>query len=908
MTSFSRDEISSLDHGGKFMVVTLKSTARRKAIPKAITEIAKAIAAAAPLLSASDPSAIASVLSASLPSLIEAAASYSEPGGNALDASAWSIVRGAYAAGLARFFATADLKIRPVGTELENILSNLLLKADIFVSSTSNVIAADTFSSPLKLPVLREAARQLSHELKLYAVGQPVGDVRRKFEDCLALGFADVRNKNPAGFAEVEKTLSGPLSDAFERRRALDRHHEFIIRGFSQKPIFGQEETGITLSDLYVRQRGIWEIKVPHSASSKKGTVAQDEMSFEETDNKQKKSISQLHIGDLHQTVWGWLETRSGDDSIRVIAGGPGSGKSTFARALAIEAIDSGQYDVLFVPLQDIEATGTFQKRIESLFRHRTELGLDRSESPLNWLGQRDPNGAPPHKPLLIVCDGLDEIAPPGSTEAASITTDFIQSLATWINSRNSGGLFVRAIILGRTISAQEAFRKLGIDHRALLRVAGLLPINKMPEFIAANAQGLAVDESKLSGKDQRLEFWKNWCKAIDGEEKPLPEALRSNAQAALALEELTTEPLLLYLLLWTGYLGENWQKAANNRNFVYEEIFQQIYNRRWGEGRLNRGNRQSGGHAATDGLDEADFFLLQEALGLASWATGGRTVTVEAFDAMLKLYFDPEKREDLSGNISGSLKSVALQGYTRSVEGENAGFEFVHKTIGEYLIARGLVTALISSLQNLRDRPSDSRCLESAKKLARIFCQGSLTSEIFRFFEDEIRIRFESANAKSFIDKQLRPFINWILKNGLPVNPIWSGEDEHLTFARLELADQRALDVVWSALQLVAREAYPWKDYGTGGVEGWTAGELKLDWPSPYSFVSLLTRLGSRILVSESRRFATFDFLDLRDQAVTDFTFGTVLFASENPRHTVRPEHWASISLRATNLDYQNS
>lgn len=636
------------------MAIELRSGSKARSLPKGIIEIAKAISAAVPLLMLPDQTAVAAAMSASLPSIIEALASLAPQKVNDLDRAAWGIVRAAYAAGLARFFASVELKRRPAGAELETLLSHLLQRADFIVNGTPNTLTIDTLTSPLKLPALRDAAKALTHDIKEYCIGQPVENIRRSFENCLMQGFVDVRNSNPRAFEEIERALSGPLADALEKRRALDRHHEFIIRGFTQKPIFGQEETGITLSDIYVRQRGTWERRVVIDAQSD-GNVQSDngDAFFEETTDKRKKWKTEYHVNGLHETLTAWLASRSADDCIRVIGGGPGSGKSTFAKALAIDVIDEGADDVIFVPLQDIDATGTFQSRIDSLFRSRTELGLDRTESPLNWLGQRDADGKAPHRPLLIVCDGLDEIAPPGSSEAVNVTTDFIQALSSWINNRNSGGLFVRAIVLGRTISAQEAFRKLGMDHRALIRVAGLLPMGEMHEITLAKSQESLVDKDNLIGLDQRLVFWQNWCRAKGISGEPLPEALRNDAPAAIALQELTAEPLLLYLLIWTGYLGDQWEKAADNRNHVYEEIFRQIYRRRWGEVYRPQGNRVAGGHIGTDGLDQEDFFLLQEALGLASWATGGRTVSNEAFTGMLKIYLSADKREDLSDNIA---------------------------------------------------------------------------------------------------------------------------------------------------------------------------------------------------------------------------------------------------------------
>lgn len=266
---------------------------------------------------------------------------------------------------------------------------------------------------------------------------------------------------------------------------------------------------------------------------------------------------------------------------------------------------------------------------------------------------------------MRLICDGLDEIALPESTEAANVTTDFIQALSIWLGNRNSGGCYARAIVLGRTIAAEEAFRKLGINWPALLRVAGLLPIIETEDWESKKKKGLVSDPNNLEERDDRRTYWSNWCDAKNDEDTDIPEALLGKTAAAIALKELTTEPLLLYLLIWTGFLGDRWQEAADNRNVVYHEIFKKIYDRDWSESAIaknNRVNLQKGGHPLAREIKLEEFLTLQEALGLASWATGGRTVTEESFNSIVKIYLGEDQLEDLERDANISLKSIALQ------------------------------------------------------------------------------------------------------------------------------------------------------------------------------------------------------------------------------------------------------
>ncbi|MCZ4290547.1 pentapeptide repeat-containing protein [Hoeflea alexandrii] len=890
------------------MKIDTSAKGRKPAWTTAAADLAKAAAAAVPVLITGQPGASMVAMGAAMPAIIDAALALSSHSKPSLGSSAWSMVKAAYAAGIVRFISTAPLDRRPTGVELQSLVETLVIRLELLLEENTQELSPEVFLSPLRLPAFRRMARDITHEMRLYTLDNPIANGRKLFEECLIEGFLDCRNARPDEFAKVEQSFRGAFADGYDKYRSLTRHYNFLLNSFSLKPVFGQEDEGITLSDLYVRQRALWVSRERHE-----GHVQEDDGPaelvgsdfFRESDKDPHKWRYLFHVDDLHATIWTWLRERDCSEAIRVIAGGPGSGKSTLARALAIEAIDSEEFDVLFVPLQEIEAVGSFPVRVENLLRSRTDLGLDRHPDALNWLGQSETTGSSPVRPLLLICDGLDEIAPPGSAEAATVTADFVQALSSWVYARNSGGFHVCALVLGRTISAQEAFHKLGIGHHALVRVAGFLPVTGTDEWEKAKRHSCTVDLAQLAEKDQRQEYWLNWCSAKAIADQSLPVALEANNAPGRALQELTAEPLLLYLLIWTGYLGQQWEKAASNRNHVYEEIFKQIYQRKWGLSAPRvTGNKQRGGHPATDDVSEDDFFLLQEALGLASWGTGGRTVNVAAFDAMLKVYLNEDKYEDISDSVASSLKSVALQGYTRSVGGDAAGYEFVHKTIGEYLIARGLATTLTTALDEVRERSSPGRCAKAAAKLAAIMRYGVLKPEIARFFVDELRMRLRSAKiARRELEWHFLPVMNWLLQNGFSFSPEPGGQTE-MVYARADQSDQRIWDVVWSAFQAIAHISYPWRTMGINHDEAWEVGPVRLDWPNPQSFISLFARLSSRSHVAETGRIPTFDYLDIRGQAVTDYTFGSVIFNESSNEGSFRPLIWLPISMRACRLD----
>ncbi|RUW46466.1 hypothetical protein EOA32_31530 [Mesorhizobium sp. M1A.F.Ca.ET.072.01.1.1] len=815
----------------------------------------------------------------------------SASGAKKLGTSAWDLVRASYACALVHFLSKVEIQRKPTGNELRQLVADLLRNADLYTADSLPSLETDHLQSPLKNPVFRAAAARLPHELAYFGLQCDARTVRSLFERSLFEGIADARNLAPDTFQLVESALSSRLAIVDDRRKALLRHEEYLIRLFTQEPIFGQETSGITLNDLYVRQRCLWDSLISDTGSTAHSIVDGDIPSsmFEGTAGRRKsRRRYQLNIGYLHSRIGEWLDERSGRDAVRVVAGGPGSGKSTFARALAIEAIDNGAYDVLYIPLQEIESAGSLDSRISNLFRGRTELGFDRVDSPLQWLGQGSVEGSSPEKPLLLICDGLDEIAPPDTAESINVTTDFIQNLSNWLNQRNSGGCYAKAIVLGRTIAAEEAFDKLAIDSYALLRVAGLLPLTNNREWKRHQDSGSLQDPEQLAPIDQRTVYWENWCRASGSTESHIKEALQGESDSAKALEDLTSEPLLLYLLLWTGFVGNRWKEAAENRNVVYEEIFKRIFKRDWGKDsleRTHRKNRLFGGHVGTSKIEEPEFFALQETLGLASWSSGGRIVTDEAFQHALAIYLDQDLRDDVLKDSSFSLKSVALQSYTKSSSDGNAGYEFVHKSLGEYLIARCLVSACYQALQELRERVSDSRCQGAANYFAKIGQLGALTVEIHQFFYDEVRTRFPiGEDANRLIDHSFPGLMNWVVRNGFPVH--FSTEGSR-SFYSLQVADARCLDVLWSFGQALLAASLPKKNR--------EAGRLVIAWPTAQHFASLFGRLADRVHVGETKRLCSFDNLVLNEQGLTELTFGSVIFAAG----TARPQDWLKLSAK---------
>jgi len=148
-------------------------------------------------------------------------------------------------------------------------------------------------------------------------------------------------------FEELARTLDSPAAKTADFERQWQAYRESLIREFHVDPVFGQEETNVSLGQLFVPLRCFWREMVE---------PVNDEKSFERERQFREESY---HVLRLQDELDQWLDNGNEADWLRLIGGGPGSGKSTSAKAFAARVALREDLRPIFIPLTVMAAYGT---------------------------------------------------------------------------------------------------------------------------------------------------------------------------------------------------------------------------------------------------------------------------------------------------------------------------------------------------------------------------------------------------------------------------------------------------------------------------------------------------------------------------------------------------------------------
>ena len=563
---------------------------------------------------------------------------------------------------------------------------------------------------------------------------------------------------------------------------------------------------------------------------------------------------SERVVVDVEKDLEHWLQTADKTDAIRILSGGPGSGKSSFAKIFAAHQAAQKQR-VLLVPLHQFDPTGDLETAIASFIRYDNFLST-------NPLDLQQLSG-----PLLIVFDGLDELALQGRI-AREVAQSFIREVQRKVERFNQRQVLLKVLITGREIVVQDNSSEFRQPHQILYLLPYFIPEDKREQ----DNNERYVDPHQWLATDRRQAWWKRYG-AISGKSYDglPPELNRGN------LIEITAQPLLNYLVALSYAQGKLAFTEETNLNQIYYSLLQAVY---------ERGYEQNRRHATLQGMAQRDFVRILEEIALASWHGDGRTTTVKEIEAHCENSGLRNLLKVFEAGAEAGITRLLAAFYFRQSGGLREGertFEFTHKSFGEYLTARRIVRCIarihIMLQRRVEDVDEGWDTREALVEWAKI-CGSStwMSHYLFDFVKDEIRLQEPEQVAQWQIT--LVELVNVVMRHRMPMEQL----APRTAFYREAICARHAEESLLAALHACARV---------------TQTVSNVDWPWPQSFGGLLGTLqGQRTSNENPVILQSLGYLNLRN---------CILRGKDLRGANLRGSDLQGVDLRNADLSYVN-
>jgi len=461
---------------------------------------------------------------------------------------------------------------------------SLIERLNFSIASSDVQIDHKFLDRPSDLPLVHDIQTLLQQWLEGHDISQPTAKaIAERFPSYFVYALNQEWRRNAKSYAPLLGAMDTPFTKAGEREWAWAAYTALLQRRI-QEGIFGEP---FSLSQIFV-PLNVYYLEDP----ARKDSI--DEMG--RTDRRGRRVVVSLQ-----QELEHWLQKANREDTIRVISGGPGSGKSSFARMFAAGIAQGQKVKVLFVPLHLIDASKDLVDEVGRFVRDEGVL----SQNPL------DPESPEPN--LLIIFDGLDELASQGKA-AAETARAFVREVERTAEKRNLQSLKLRVLISGRELVVQENESEFRRARQILTLLPYFVPQPREDERHLGRDGEEYLDPQKLLKADLRQQWWKNYGALTGKGYKGLPEEL-----SRPDLDEITAQPLLNYLVA-LSFSRDNLDFTKDiNLNSIYADLLAAVHERGYEKRRRYGPIRQ---------MSPGDFSRVLEEIGLAAWHGDGRTTT----------------------------------------------------------------------------------------------------------------------------------------------------------------------------------------------------------------------------------------------------------------------------------------
>jgi uncharacterized protein YjbI with pentapeptide repeats len=642
---------------------------------------------------------------------------------DAASAAAWNLVYRSL------FKAIEEITKETLGlTNDDTQKKSLSGKIDLVLQKSNLVINKKFFEFPEENLVMQHAVPEFEKWLCDQGISASASQaISARLPAYFTLALHEEWGALPGTYSVLKECLDTPFTQASERIRREELYKSWLVKQIDE-PMLGEP---FGLKKLFVSPRAYFIKRIRREESGISG----------DSNNEYNEKV----VVNLQDYLWDWIDDAKQDDAIRLISGGPGSGKSSFAKMLAALMARRNDVDVLFIPLHHFEPSADMIDAVGKFVK--TDGFLE--ENPLISSHRKNR--------LFLIFDGLDELAMQGKI-AARTAREFVREVLRKIERLNQVKTRVQILITGRELVVQES----EADFRKEEQILHLLPYH-----IGKNEIRKYIDPKKLLVIDQRDIWWQKYGAATGQYYQNLPAEL-----AQPHFEEITAQPLLNYLVALSLQRGELKFDKGTNLNSIYADLLKAIYERGWSKHQ----------HAAIQGVEEKDFSRVLEEIALATWHGDGRTTTIKDIKShcdssgIIKLLdrFQYQLQEDSQTKVTQLLTAFYFRRSGHDTSGEET-FEFTHKSFGEYLTVRRILREieLINRKLDAKDSDPDEGWdeREALHRWLAICGPTEIDSYLWKFLIDEIHLKYVQSSfaIEQFQNKFCRLF-GFMLRDGMPL------------------------------------------------------------------------------------------------------------------------------------------
>ncbi len=421
-------------------------------------------------------------------------------------------------------------------------LAALADKLDMSLEKKELVIDEDFFKRPKELTIVEDIKIPFAQWLIGFGLNEAQAtSITDRLPSYFVFALNDEWRTRREDYVCLKEALDTPFTKASEREQLWLRYSAWLQKQVDERMFF----EAFSLRQVYITLRAYYEEK-PEA-----GKIAGLEPRVI-GDEKRKQRVV-----DLEEELEAWLNKTDARDAVRVISGGPGCGKSSFAKIFAARQAAKSDRRVLFVPLHLFEPTDDLIDAMRSFVRFDKFL-------PPNPLDPEEGESR-----LLVIFDGLDELSMQGKA-ASEVAQQFVREVQKKTDLFNYREARLKVLISGRELVVQSnagEFRK----PEQILHV--------LPYFLTDVTRKGYDDSRKLLEQDQRQLWWASYGKASGNGYTEMPEVLNRDE-----LVDITSQPLLNYLVALSFTRGKVDFAKEGNLNVIYQDLLDSVYKRVWAE------------------------------------------------------------------------------------------------------------------------------------------------------------------------------------------------------------------------------------------------------------------------------------------------------------------------------------